>query len=95
MREVGLRRERRVREQLRLGLGGQAQALRDIVRAIIAAAIGVANEVPSHAAQPPKAIVGSVGLVVRPCATFVFSRVNVDCRFDPRAMASTHAPWLL
>ena len=65
------------------------------MRAIIAAAIGVANEVPSQDAQPSKAIDGSVGLIVAPCATFVFRRVNVDCRFEPRAAASTHAPWLL
>ena len=65
------------------------------MRATIAAAIGVAKEVPSQLAQPPKAIVGSKGLVVRPCATSVFSRANVDCRFVPRAVASTHGPWLL
>ena len=39
-----------------------ARPLRDIVRAIIAAVIGEANEVPSHAAQPSKAIDGSVGI---------------------------------
>ena len=69
--------------------------LRVIVRAIIAAAIGVANDVPSHAAQPWKAIVGSLGLVVAPTATFVFAFANVDWRSEPRAVASTHEPWLL
>ena len=71
---------------------GRLRPSRDIVRASMAAAIGVANEVPFHAAQPPNAIVGSLGLVVKPCATFVLSRVNVDCRFDPRAVVSTHGP---
>ena len=70
----------------------EPRPLRDIVRAIIAAAIGVENEVPSQLAQPPKAIVGSDGLIVGPCASLVFSRANVDCRFEPRAVASTHGP---
>lgn len=61
---------------------------RDIVRAIIAAATGVANDVPSQAAQPSNAI-GALS------ATFVVARANVDCRFVPRVVASTHQPWLL
>ena len=73
-------------------VAGERRPLRDIVRAIIAAAIGVANEVPSHSAQPLKAIVGSNGLVVAPSATFVFALAKVDCRFEPRAVASTHGP---
>ena len=57
---------------LRLG-GACEMPLRDIVRAIIAAAIGVANDVPSQAAQPSNAIAGSP-------STLVFSRANVDWR---------------
>ena len=66
--------------------------LRVIVRAIIAAAIGVAKEVPSHEAQPSKVMIGSNGLGAEPSANLVISRVNVDSRFEPRAVASTHEP---
>ena len=70
--------------------------VRVIVRAIIAAAIGVENEVPSHSAQPSKLTDGSfLGSATGPWATFVVSCANVDCRLLPRATRSTHAPWLL
>src|ERR1700754_1542762 len=74
---------------------GEARRARVIVRASIAAAIGVANDVPSQAAQPPNSIAGSDGLGVAPWATIVLAVAKVDCRLEPRAIASTHGPKLL
>ena len=59
------------------------------------AVIGDANDVPSHAAQPSNAIHGSAGSGLGPVACLVLPLVNVDCRFTPRAAASTHQPKLL
>ncbi len=96
VREVGLRRGRCGREQLRLRLGGRGQAVarhragdhRGGDRR------GERGPVPARPSRRRRSS-DRCGLIVEPCATFVFARVNVDCRFDPRAVASTHGPWLL